>query len=121
MKYAVIITYSGGESAGAVVTADGREDAWMQIVEIFGGAGKDICSIQMAEFIASETLDEGEEVKVIIKSGIVTEVLSNGNPQVEIVDIDPDYDDYEPLERYEDSLYKRPDLEEKDFTVARFN
>lgn len=119
MKYAAIVTYSGGESTGAVVTAGSREDAWNRVMELFGG-GDSICGIQLAGILTPERGDKRDEVKVIIKSGIVTGVLSDGDPQVEIVDIDPDYEDCDALEQYEETLYERQDLEEKEFTTAHF-
>ena len=36
-------------------------------------------------------------VKVIIRSGVPEAVLADGNVDVEIIDIDKDYDDYEAL------------------------
>lgn len=65
--------------------------------------------------------DEQVEIKVIINSGIVIGVLSNGDPRVEIVDIDPDYEDFDELKKYAESLYDRPDLSEKEFTVKQFD
>ena len=36
-------------------------------------------------------------IKVIIHDGIVTEVLSDGLAEVEVIDIDKDYEDYDAL------------------------
>ena len=119
MKYAVIVTYSGGETTGAVITASSQEDAWERVMELFG-CGKNIRGVQMACILTPERGDKGGEVKVIIKSGIVSSVLSDGNPNVEIVDIDSDYEDYDALSQYEKTLYERQDLAEKEFTVAHF-
>ena len=117
MKYAAIVTYSGGESTGAVVTAGSREDAWNRVMELFSSVDN-ICGIQLACILTPERGDKRDEVKVIIKSGIVAGVLSDGDPQVEIVDIDPDYEDCDARGHYEETLYERPELEEKEFTTA---
>lgn len=60
------------------------------------------------------------KVKVIIWEGIVTSVLADGEVDVEIVDIDKDYDDYPDLEKYEEELRSDPDLKEQEYTVAHF-
>jgi len=60
------------------------------------------------------------KIKVIIRSGIVSAVLADEPVDIEIVDIDKDYKDYEALEQYEAELYKDKDLKEADFTVAHF-
>lgn len=60
------------------------------------------------------------KVKVIIEEGIVTSVLADGSVEVEIVDIDPDYEDYEALKKYEEELHSDPDLKEREYTVAHF-
>lgn len=120
MKYVAIATYASGESTGAVITADSHEAAWERVLELFDG-GKNLRGIQMACVLTQERGGGRDEVKVIINSGIVTGVLSDGSPNVEIVDINPDYEDYDSLKEYEESLYKCPDLKERDFTVAHFD
>jgi hypothetical protein len=59
-------------------------------------------------------------VKVIINDGIATEVLSDGSVELEVVDIDSDYEDYDELRAYEKELHKDESLKSVDFTVAHF-
>lgn len=59
-------------------------------------------------------------VKVIINDGIVTEVLADGPVELEVVDIDSDYEDYDKLQEYEEELHKDESLKSVDFTVAHF-
>lgn len=59
-------------------------------------------------------------VKVIITNGIVSGVLANKEVDVEIISIDDDYEDYDALCQYEDSLREDETLQERGFTVARF-
>lgn len=59
-------------------------------------------------------------VKVIIVDGIVTEVLSEGPVDLEVVDIDKDYEDYDGLREYEQKLHEDKSLKSIDFTVAHF-
>lgn len=59
-------------------------------------------------------------VKIIIRENIVQEVLSTEPVEVEIVDINKDYEDYEALEAYERELYNDASLKSQDFTVAHF-
>ena len=47
-------------------------------------------------------------VKVVIEDGIITDVLSDGEAEVEIIDVNVDYEDYD------DTLH------EIDFTVTNF-
>lgn len=61
------------------------------------------------------------QVKVIIRNGIISDVLADGQVDVEIVDIDSGYEDYHALCKYEDELYSRNDLKPIDFKVAHFN
>lgn len=63
-----------------------------------------------------------EELKVIIENGIVQSVLSNSGREidVEIVDVDGNYDDYEKLCDYRDALYKNEQLKEIPHTVVDF-
>ena len=60
------------------------------------------------------------KVKVIIEEGIAVSVLSDGDVEAEVVDIDPDYEDYEALRKYEEELCGDPAMQERAFTVARF-
>lgn len=60
------------------------------------------------------------KVKVIIRDGIVQSVLSTDPVEVEIVDIDKDYEDYDSLMAYEQELYNDSSLQEQEFTVAHF-
>lgn len=60
------------------------------------------------------------KVKVIIRDGIVQSVLSTNPVEVEVVDIDKDYEDYENLSAYEQELYADCSLQEQEFTVAHF-
>jgi len=60
------------------------------------------------------------KVKVIVHDGIVIGVLATDAVEVEVVDIDKDYEDYEALKEYEQKLYGDPSLHEQDYTVAHF-
>lgn len=64
------------------------------------------------------------EIKVIIRDGIVENVLakdvSNGQPNVEIVSVDKDYEDHEQLKDYAEALYTDPAYQEYPFTSASF-
>ncbi len=60
-------------------------------------------------------------VKVIINDGVTVGVLANGDVDVEIVDVDKDYEDVDALKQYEEKLFSNPSLKELDFTVAHFN
>ena len=59
-------------------------------------------------------------VKIIIEEGITTGVLADGDVEVEIIDIDPDYEDYEALKSYEKEIRSDSGLRERQFTVAHF-
>lgn len=59
-------------------------------------------------------------VKVIINDGVVTGVLADGSVDVEIIDVDEDYEDCEALKKYEKEVYEDKTLEERQFTVAHF-
>lgn len=64
------------------------------------------------------------EIKVIIRNGIVESVLakdvSNAQPNIEIVPVDKDYEDYEQLRDYAETMYSDPDYQEYPFTSASF-
>ncbi len=59
-------------------------------------------------------------VKIIIDDGIISGVLSNGPVNVEIVDINRDYGDYEALRAYSHELYDDPKLKSIEYSVAHF-
>ena len=60
------------------------------------------------------------KVKIIIEEGIATGVLADGDVEVEIIDIDPDYEDYEALQSYKEEVRSDSSLRERQFTVAHF-
>ena len=60
------------------------------------------------------------KVKIIIEEGIATGVLADGDVEVEVLDIDPDYRDYEALKKYEEEIRGDPAMKEREFTVAHF-
>ena len=63
------------------------------------------------------------KVIVIIESGIVSGVRSDSREptEVEILDIDKDYEDYERLRDYKDSVYKDESLEDIEYVTVRFD
>lgn len=61
------------------------------------------------------------QVKVVIHDGIVTSVLTSSPVDIEILDIDKDYEDYDALVQYEEELWSNPLLQSQDFTVAHFS
>ena len=60
------------------------------------------------------------KIKVIIEEEIATGVLADGDVEIEIINIDPDYRDYEALRKYEEEIRSDPAMKERAFTVARF-
>lgn len=60
------------------------------------------------------------KVKIIICDGIVSDVLADGEVDVEVVAIDKDYEDYHALLRYEEELRQDPTLKSRDYTCAHF-
>ena len=64
-----------------------------------------------------------EEIKVIIHSGIIEAVLmkegEDSCPGVEIIDIDPDYDDYYEALNYSQELYRDSSYKEIPFSIYR--
>lgn len=60
------------------------------------------------------------KVKVIIEEGIAVGVLADGDVEVEIIDIDPDYRDYEALRKYKGEVRGDPAMKEQAFAVAAF-
>lgn len=63
------------------------------------------------------------DIKVVIEEGVVHAVLKNENlpVTVEVVDVDPDYEDYQQLDAYKKQLYKDPSFTDCDYTVAHFD
>lgn len=59
-------------------------------------------------------------IKVIIVDGIVTSVLTDGDAEIEIIDINRDYRDCRQLGAYEEELRRGADIHESAFTVANF-
>lgn len=64
---------------------------------------------------------EGIRVKVIVHDGVVQDVLSSSPVDLEVIDIDKDYEDYDALVQYEEELWSNPLLQSQDFTVAYFS
>ena len=60
-------------------------------------------------------------IKVIIHDGIVTEVLSDGPAEVEIIDIYKDYEDYDALCAREKEVLADKDLGPVEFMIAHFD
>ncbi len=60
-------------------------------------------------------------IKVIIHDGIVVDVLTTAPVDVEVLDIDRDYEDFDALTRYEEELRQDPELRSRDYTVAHFD
>lgn len=59
-------------------------------------------------------------VKVIIEDGVPQEVLADAPVDLEVVDIDKDYEDYDQLKNYRNRLYEDKNLKSCDFKVANF-
>lgn len=62
------------------------------------------------------------KIKVVLDEGIVHDVLKDENEpvQVEVIDVNKDYEDYEELEDYKASIYADPSYKRCDYTVAHF-
>lgn len=62
------------------------------------------------------------KIKVIIRNGVVESALSDKGEDIdmEVVDIDDDYEDHDALCAYADSLYNSHEFREIGYTVARF-
>lgn len=73
------------------------------------------------EHIQSDTTRTTVRVKVIIYDGVVFDVLADGYANVEIIDIDKDYKDYEALLQYEQELRGDPKLKSQDYHIACFD
>lgn len=53
------------------------------------------------------------KIKVIVKGGIVTSVLSDADVDVEVIDMDTDnYEKYEELKNYVQQIFANPDFKE---------
>lgn len=59
-------------------------------------------------------------VKVIIEGGITSEVLADCPVELEVVNIDKDYEDYDRLRDYEVKLHEDKSLMQIDFSSANF-
>ena len=59
-------------------------------------------------------------VKVVIEDGIITDVLSDGEAEVEIIDVNVDYEDYDALCKRRQEVLEDDMLHEIDFTVTKF-
>lgn len=59
-------------------------------------------------------------VKIIIRSGVPETVLADGDVDVEIIDIDKDYNDYEALCKREREVLDDKTLQSIDFDTANF-
>lgn len=60
------------------------------------------------------------KVKVIIDCGVVSEVLADSLVDLEVINIDEDYDDCDQLRAYEEKLHEDKSLKQIDFTSANF-
>lgn len=66
---------------------------------------------------------EAVKIKVLVEGGLVQTVLVNGNSpliDLEVVDVDSDYEDYDELIKYRDGLLDNPAYESLNFDVANF-
>ncbi len=76
-------------------------------------SGIRVCSLQNREM-------KNARVKVIIRSGVPEVVLADGDVDVEIIDIDKDYDDHEALCKREREVLNDKSLHSIDFVTANF-
>ncbi|MBR2894864.1 MAG: hypothetical protein IKC03_04295 [Oscillospiraceae bacterium] len=62
------------------------------------------------------------KIKVIVNTGIVEAILVDQNSpvEVEVIDLDSDYKDIEPLRKYVDQLYADPMLKPCDYATVSF-
>lgn len=51
----------------------------------------------------------------------MVDVLATAPVDVEVLDIDRDYEDFDALTRYEEELRRDPELRSRDYTVAHFD
>lgn len=63
------------------------------------------------------------DIKVIFDRGILSDVLINQNQpvNVELVDVDPNYEDYDKLCAYRNDLYADKSFQECEYTVVHFD
>ena len=59
-------------------------------------------------------------VKVVIEDGIITDVLSDGEAEVEIIDVNVDYEDYDALCKRRQEVLEDDTRHVIDFTVTKF-
>ncbi len=59
-------------------------------------------------------------IKIIVYDGIVMSVLSDGEAEVEVIDIDRDYSDSELLRAYEEQIHQDKSLHEIKYATANF-
>lgn len=62
------------------------------------------------------------DVKVMVEEGVVHQVLKNKDMpvNVEVVDVDPEYEDYEKLRDYRDEIYADSSFKPCDYSVSNF-
>lgn len=91
-----------------------EQDYW---VEIDAFAEKELLERYGVE---KDNKEQGLNIKVIISDGIVEGVLKDSDApvQVEVVDVDRNYENYEALEEYREELYKDRSLVPCDYVVA---
>ena len=53
LKYAATVTYTTGVCAGAVVRADGQDEAWAKLLAALNG-GANVQGIQLAAILADD-------------------------------------------------------------------
>lgn len=94
-----------------------REDLRLAIPAVLNEAFGDET---LPYIILNGTTEQPVQVKVIIKDGITTGVLADGAVEVEIIDENKDYEDYQALCNYENKLRHNPALKERNYTVAHF-
>lgn len=103
------------EHEGVDYDAEGR-DYWL---EIDAFAEKEL----MQQYgLEDRPVQPDLNIKVIINEGIVEAVLKDQNApvNVEVVDIDPDYEDFEQLDDYRKQLYADTSFQNCDHTVTHF-
>lgn len=65
------------------------------------------------------------KIAVIFRNGVTEAVLSDAPagqaPEIEIVNIDDDYSDYERLKAHADDLYENPSMREIPYYTAHFD
>lgn len=103
------------ENIGADFDAEGR-DYWLEI-DAFAER-------QLLNELGVEHPEPSRDlnIKVIITDGIVEEVLTDKDlpVQVEVIDVDDNYEDYDQLKAYREELYHDPSYHHCLYTVADF-